>query len=254
MTTWKRQELNVNGVRTVMLTAGRGDPIVLLHGAGTFTGFDFALPWAEKFTVMIPYHPGFGESDDDPRITEAHDYVMHYLEWMDQLGLSKVNLVGFSLGGWLAARFASEHGHRMRRLVLVSPAGLKVPEHPTTDLFRLPPEQIPAMLAANFEVIRPYLPKGEDVEFAVARYRETTSLARIAWDRLYDPKLPRWLHRVTIPTLILWGAQDKLIPVGQADAWAKLIPGAKVRVFQNCGHLVLAEKPEALKAVADFLV
>ncbi|HLC43154.1 MAG TPA: alpha/beta hydrolase [Methylomirabilota bacterium] len=252
--TLKREEFTVNGVKIVQLTAGKGEPLVFFHGAGTFHGFDFALPWAEQYRVVIPFHPGFGESDDDPKITEMHDYVIHYLEWMDQLGLGKVNLVGFSLGGWMAAAFASEHAHRLKRLVLIAPAGLRVPEHPIKDLFRVPGEQIPAMLVHNFEVIRPHLPTGPDVDFLVARYRETSSLARIAWDRPYDLKLPRRLHRIKVPTLIVWGEQDQVIPVEQSDAWAKLIPGAKVKVFQEAGHLVLDEKPEALKEVAAFLV
>lgn len=251
--TLKREELTVNGIKIVQLTAGKGEPLVFFHGAGTFHGFDFALPWAEKYKLLIPYHPGFGESDDDQKISDMHDYVIHYLEWMDQLELGRVNLVGLSLGGWMAAAFASEHAHRLRRLVLVAPAGLRVSEHPTKDLFRVPGEQIPAMLVHNFEVIRPHLPTGPDVDFIVARYRETSSLARIAWDRPYDPKLPRRLHRINVPTLIVWGEQDQIIPVEQADAWAKLIPGAKVKVFQEAGHLVLDEKPEAVKEVAAFL-
>src|ERR1700674_5022763 len=102
MAKFEREVHTVNGVKTVLLTAGRGPPLVFLHGAGTWHGFDFALPWAEKFRVIIPFHPGFGESGDDPAMTDLHDYVMHYLDLFDALGLDKVRLVGFSLGGYLA--------------------------------------------------------------------------------------------------------------------------------------------------------
>jgi len=250
---FKREELSVNGIKTVMLTAGKGEPLMFWHGAGTFHGFDFALPWAERFRVLIPFHPGFGLSADDPSISSIHDYVMHYVELLDQLGLASVNLVGFSLGGYMAASFASEHGHRLRKLVLVAPAGLRVPEHPMVDLFRVPPEQVPGYLVANMEVLLPHLPKGPDIDFMVERYRESTSLARVAWERPWDPKLPKYLHRLRMPTLLVWGNQDRLIPVGQAAAWAKHMPDARIRSFDRAGHLVLDENPESVRAITDFL-
>jgi pimeloyl-ACP methyl ester carboxylesterase len=250
---FEREELTVNGVKVVMLTAGKGEPLMFWHGAGTFHGWDFALPWTEKYKVMIPFHPGFGESGEDTTISSMHDYVMHYLDLLDQLKLDRINLVGFSLGGWMAASFATEHAHRLRKLALVAPAGLRVPEHPMIDLFRVPPEEVPSYLVANLEVILPHLPKGHDVDFIVGRYREMTSVARVAWERGYDPKLPRWLHRVRVPTLLIWGEQDRLIPLGQAPAWANLIPGATVRSFKGAGHLVLDENSDAVRAVGEFL-
>ncbi len=140
---FERETHTINGVKTVVLTAGRGEPLVFWHGAGVWHGFNFARPWADKFRVIIPFHPGFGESGDDPALSDMHDYVMHYLELFDALGIDKFRLVGFSLGGWLAAKFASEHGHRITRLVLVGPAGLHGKGRPTGDLLSLPPEQIP---------------------------------------------------------------------------------------------------------------
>ena len=113
MTEFKRETHTVNGVKIILLTAGSGEPLLFLHGAGTFHGFEFAKPWADKFRVLLPFHPGFGESADDPAMNDIHDYVMHYVELLDLLGLDKVNLVGFSLGGYIAAKFAMEHGHRV---------------------------------------------------------------------------------------------------------------------------------------------
>ncbi|HUN52293.1 MAG TPA: alpha/beta hydrolase [Candidatus Sulfotelmatobacter sp.] len=249
-----REERRVNGVKVAMLTAGQGEPLVFLHGAGTFHGFDFALPWAEQHKVIIPFHPGFGESADDPAITGMHDYVMHYVELLDQLGLAKVNLVGFSLGGWMAAAFAMEHGHRVRKLVLVAPAGLKVAEHPMVDIFRIPGEELPGYLVADINVILPHLPKGPDIDFIVDRYREMTTVARIVWEKPFDRTLPRWLHRLgKVPTMILWGEKDRLIPVGQAGAWQRLIPNSSLHTEANAGHLVLDESPAAVRAVGKFL-
>src|SRR5262249_25615624 len=113
MAEFQREVHTVNGVKIVMYTAGKGQPLLFLHGAGTVHGFEFAEKWTKTFRVMVPFHPGFGESDDDPAMLDMHDYVMHYVELLDMLGIAKVNLVGFSLGGYLAARFATEHGHRV---------------------------------------------------------------------------------------------------------------------------------------------
>jgi pimeloyl-ACP methyl ester carboxylesterase len=175
------------------------------------------------------------------------------VELFDALGIDKTRLVGFSLGGLLAAKFASEHGHRVNRLVLVGPAGLRDKAHPTPDLFMLPPEKIPAMLVNNFEIIKPYLPEKPNLDFMGERYREGTTLARLLWERPWDPKLPRYLHRLTMPTLLVWGEDDKLIPVQQAETWRRFIPKADIQIFKGAGHLVLDEKREAVDAVQRFL-
>src|SRR5262252_11143937 len=132
-----RETYTVDGTRTVVYTAGRGEPLVFFHGAGTIDGFDFAEPWADRFRVIVPYHPGFGESADDPAITDIHDYVMHYLDLFDALKIDTMHLVGLSMGGYLAAKFASEHGQRVKNLVLIAPYGLHVPEHPTVDVIAI---------------------------------------------------------------------------------------------------------------------
>ena len=100
MTDLARETITVDGASVTFLTGGSGEPLVFFHGAGTFHGFEFARPWTENYRVIIPFHPGFGESADDDRIADMHDYVMHYMELFDRLELEQVNLVGFSLGGW----------------------------------------------------------------------------------------------------------------------------------------------------------
>jgi len=250
---FREQSLTVNGVKTAMLVGGAGEPLVFLHGGGVFSGFDFAIPWTERFKVYIPFHPGFGASGDDPELAEMHDYVLHYLELFDQVGLERgLRLVGFSMGGWLAAELALEHRRRLAKLVLVAPAGLRDPEHPGTDLFRIPPEEVPGYLVHDFGVIARHLPKEPDPDFVAARYREMTTVARIAWEHPFSRLLPRWLHRINLPTLLVWGEDDRLIPCAQSATWARLIPGAVVRTFPNAGHLVLDERPEAVRTVAEF--
>jgi pimeloyl-ACP methyl ester carboxylesterase len=253
---FEKLRLTVNGTDTVVLALGdaAAPPLVFFHGAGTFHGWEFARPWASDFRVLIPHHPGFAESGDMEGLREFGDFVLHYGALFDQLGLhSDVNLVGLSLGGRLAARFAISQQHRLRRLVLIAPAGLRVPEAPMEDLFRIPPEQIPRMLVKNFEVLLPWLPTDpHDLDFAVDRYRETRTVATVAWDEPFDRVIPRWMNTMTVPTMVMWGNDDALIPVGQAKAWAALVPDSDLRLFDNAGHLLLDESPAAVGAVVEF--
>jgi pimeloyl-ACP methyl ester carboxylesterase len=253
---FERQQIRVNGAEVVLFAGGAGAPLLFLHGAGTVAGFNFAAGWARKFTVYLPYHPGFGESADCAAITSVSDYVLHYLELLDHLKLDRVHLVGFSMGGWIAATLATQNSHRLKKLVLIAPAGLRVPEHPTTDIFRLKPEELPAYLVEDLEVLARCVPDphGADfLEFLVNDYHEMSSFARLAWERAYDPNLAKWLHRIAVPTLLLYGEKDRITPVQQSQTWAKLIPNAKVHTVKDAGHLVLDEQQEASAAVLDFL-
>jgi pimeloyl-ACP methyl ester carboxylesterase len=248
-----REEYTIDGVKTVVYTGGKGDPLVFFHGAGTVDGLDFTEAWTDKFRVIAAYHPGWGESGDDPSFTEMHDYVMHYLELFDALKLDTFNLVGLSLGGYLAAKFAIEHSHRVKKLALIAPYGMHDPEHPTLDIISTPGEQLVPMLASNFEVLKNRLPANPDIDFIAARYRESTTVARLLWEHPIDSRLPRYAHRLKMPTLILWGDEDKIIPVQQAQLWRNHIPNAEVMIVKGAGHLVHLEKPEVLPAIARFL-
>jgi pimeloyl-ACP methyl ester carboxylesterase len=255
MTEFRKCDLLVDGVRVQVIEAGKGKPLIYFHGAGAGGGFDELLPLAEKHRLIVPVHPGFGGSDDDLTISSVFDYVVHYATLFDALKLHEpVDLVGHSLGGWIASLFTIFQGHRVHRLVLACPAGLRVPEHPGVDLFMIAPEDLPSTLAASPMVLAKMTQSEVTVDMKVARYREMTSLARVIWERSCDPKLDRWLKHVSVPTLILWGEQDKILPVQQAQCWAdRLGSGAEIAIFNGVGHLVFLESPRAVKRVASFL-
>jgi pimeloyl-ACP methyl ester carboxylesterase len=253
MPAYREEHYDVNGIDTAVFSAGEGPPLVFLHGGGTVEGFDSLLPLAERASLIVPHHPGFGASADDPSVDSLHDYVLHYLDLFDILGLDEVSLIGFSLGGYFASMLAIEQAHHVRRLVLTAPAGLHVPEHPATDLFSVPDEEVLGYLTADMSVFDGKVPMPPTPEFLAERYREVTSLARVIWKRNYDPKLAKWLHRITMPTLIVWGEADRVVPVEQAQIWAGHIPEAQVRTFAGVGHLVFAESSDALDAVGDFV-
>jgi pimeloyl-ACP methyl ester carboxylesterase len=253
MAAYREERLTIKGVETVVQIAGEGAPLVFLHGAGTVTGFDALLPLADRFKLVVPFHPGFGPTADDPTIDDVHDYRRHYLDLFDALEIEELSLVGHSMGGWIATNFAIDHPERVRRLVLGAPLGLKVDDHPTQDMFTIPGEEVLSHLAADPSVFEGHVPMPPTPEFLADRYRETTSAARVLWARPYDLKVSRWLHRLKMPTLILWGDADRLIPVEQAAVWAELVPGAEVKTLPGVGHLLFDESSEALEAVAGFV-
>jgi pimeloyl-ACP methyl ester carboxylesterase len=249
-----RQEVTVSGIRTVVYSAGQGTPLVFLHGAGTFTGFAYAQGWTKTHRVIIPHHPGFGESADDPRIDAIGDHALHCLDLFDALGLGALDLVGYSFGGWMAAETAILQPDRVRRLALVAPAGLVVRDPPAADLMAMHPRDVPAHLMHRPERLKPFLPEGHDIEFLALRYREQTALARVVWERPSgNPKLERWLHRLRMPTLLLWGEHDRVRPVAHAARWQAGLPESRLEILPDAGHLVLEEAPEAAGRIAAFL-
>jgi pimeloyl-ACP methyl ester carboxylesterase len=253
MASFTEERHEINGIETVVLTAGEGEDLVFFHGAGTVTGFDSLLPLAERFRLVVPFHPGFGPSADDPAVDAITDYARHYLDLFDRLGIGEMSLVGHSMGGWLAATFAIDHTERVRRLVLAAPLGLRVPEHPTADIFVIPNEEFLEHLAADHSIFEGRIPDPPTPEFLAGHYREMTSTARLLWERNHDLKLPRWLHRLTMPTLLLWGEADRIIPAAQIDAWSEYVPGADRRTLPGVGHLLFDESAEAVTAAGDFV-
>jgi pimeloyl-ACP methyl ester carboxylesterase len=255
MTPFRRSDLVIDGVRVQILEAGKGKPLVYFHGAGTGRGFDELLPFAENHRLIVPIHPGFGGSDDDLKINSILDYVVHYATLFDQLKLDEpVDLIGHSLGGWIASLFAVFNSHRLRRMVLACPAGLRAPGHPSMDLFMIPPDKLPTYLVASPAVLAEITQAEVTVDMIVARHREMTSLARVIWESSYDPKLDRWLKHVAVPTLILWGDEDKILPVQQGRQWVdRLACNAEIATFEGVGHLVFVEMPDAVKRVESFV-
>ena len=150
---FQQDTVSIAGNNCALFTAGTGRPLLFMHGAGTWHGLDFALPWTSTHRVLIPIHPNWSGSAEDPSMNTIHDYVMHYLELIDQLGLDQVDLVGLSMGGRMAAQFTAEHRRRVRKLVLVAPAGLDAPGYPLTDVSQIPPDEILSYLTENPEQI-----------------------------------------------------------------------------------------------------
>ena len=239
-----------------LLRGGEGPPLLFLHaagGAGMWHPFHRML--SERFEVFAPDHPGFGKSDQLALVEGVDDLTYHNLDLMDRLGVEKAIVVGASFGGWLAAELAVHSPHRVERLVLISPVGLRIPEHPVADLFIMTPEQKVAALFYDPAVAAKMFPAEPDVDFILEMYKNDTAFARYAWTPfLNDPKLERRLGRITAPTLVLWPAADRVVPKAHCERYAERIPNARLEVVPDAGHAVFIEDPERVAGpVLGFL-
>ena len=238
--------VELNGCRTHLRRAGKGQPLLFLHGAsGAPVIMPFMRALAESFDVLVTEHPGYGRSDEPEWLENIHDMAYFYLDFLEKLDLKDVVLVGSSMGGWMAAEIAVRDTSRLKSVVLVSPAGLSAPGVLPADIFLLPPEEMVRALfvdqkLAEARLAEPVTPESID---AALKNRHTT--ARLAWEpRLHDPHLAKWLHRIDVPVTIVWGEQDRILPVGLAAEWKKHLPGAALEIIPNCGHLPHAEAME----------
>ena len=255
---FSEEYINVRGKKIQMLVGGEGEPLLYLHSAGGEVAW---LPFFEllskKYKVYVPGHPGFAKSDGLQEIDSMEDLAFHYTDLMDQVGLQQPFLVGLSLGGWVAAELATRYSERIKKLVLINPAGLRVPGFPMEDMFAANPQETRALVFADpeSEVAREFIPDEptEEIMENVLRAREAT--ARVGWNPyLCNPKLRSRLYRVKTPTLILWGESDRLIPKRHGIVYSEEITGAKLIGISDCGHAPPFEKPEeTAHFLEDFL-
>jgi pimeloyl-ACP methyl ester carboxylesterase len=248
----------VGDLRIEWSSRGAGAPVLFLHAEN---GPDMAAPvldlMARSARVMAPAHPGYGRSELDRAMTGVDDLALFYLDLLRQFDLTDVTLVGVGIGGWIAAEMAVHDTARVARLVLGNPVGIKVGDRETrdiVDMFSLTDKVYAEHAWADPALGLPdttQLP--DDVLTAMARAREST--ARFGWSPyLHDPKLKRRLRRVDVPTLVVWGAADRLVGVEYGRAYAAAIPGARFEVIEGAGHFPHLEKPaEFAGLVGSFI-
>src|SRR5436190_281508 len=210
---------------------------------------------------MAPTHPSSGKSGGFDKIDTIEDMAFHYLELCDALGLEEVILGGVSLGGWIAAEFAVRWPERVKKLWISAAPGLWVEGQPPHDLFRYMenrPESRQRMREILFHDAQGYMAKliladNPDEERLLQGYQAMTVLARLVWERPYDPKLAARLHRVQCPVLLVWGDHDRVVPPEYGQAYQKYIAGAEMKLIKDCGHLPMFEKEaDFVEAISKF--
>jgi pimeloyl-ACP methyl ester carboxylesterase len=242
---------------------GTGDPLLFLHTAGGLPSFTPELQeFAKRFTVIAPLLPGFGSTGEEHLHEDVQKLVFWGWDFVDALKIDRPILVGHSFGGMLAAEMAATEPSRVKKLVLVAPAGLFLQENPTLDFFACSPERLakaafhdPESEAAKAFTAVPTDPEAA-TEAIVARAKALAMAGRFLWPN-GDRGLNERLYRIKAPTLLLWGASDGIIPPAYADAFKRLLTGAsnvKVQKIAAAAHALFPEQPQAaVKAVMDFL-
>ncbi len=249
-----RGTVRVAGCEVSVLRFGRGTPTLVLHG---FEPFDDASPFlgalAEHVEVIAPDHPGYGASSTPPWLDTIQDLVFFYREFVAALGFERVNVVGHGLGGWIALELAMRSAV-VRSLVLIDSAGMVVKGVDGIDTFMCTAEQLhragfadPALAEASM------VPASERA--VELQLKNGLSNALLGWQpRFHDPHLRKWIHQLDVPTLVLWGADDRIFPPAYGAELSRLIDGARLTVFDDCGYAAPIERPaDIAAAVGAFL-
>jgi pimeloyl-ACP methyl ester carboxylesterase len=240
-----------------------GPTLVYLHSAtGEVPLAPVLEDLAETYQVVAPLFPGFGESEGIDQINDIEDAVFHLLDLWDALGLSErgAAVVGASLGGWMAAELAMRYPSSTSHLVLVNPAGLFIENHPIKEIFGRQPAELAEDLFADqhhpmaemMHQFQAVVDSKAEIPFDLMKpmLQSLAATAKVAWNPyLHDPKLLRRLYRVTAATLVVHGADDRLIPREHAVAYAEAIGGARLVDVEGAGHLLPLEKPAELAAL-----
>jgi pimeloyl-ACP methyl ester carboxylesterase len=262
----------MNGLQTLALRDGlftvkyyhygMGTSLVYLHGAGGLPAFTPDLEiLSQHFAVTAPLHPGFGSTGEEHLHADVLKLTLHTWDVLDALGIDEPILVGHSLGGMLAAEMAALEPRRVKKLVLVGVAGLWLDDYPTADFFAMKPEELveAAFYDPQSEPAKAFLALPQDkaaaTEVTIQRLKGFAAAGRFLWP-LPDRGLSERLYRVKAPTLLLWGAGDKLIPPPYAGAFQQLLTSSgevKVQMIPRAGHMVLWEQTRAAtRAIFEF--
>jgi len=255
MTEPTTSKLNVRGCNITMRRAGAGRPLLYLHGGGGAGWLPFMADLAARHDVLVPEHPGFGASDTPDWLDTIADIARFYLDLMDQLDLQNVDLVGHSLGGWIAAELAVRNTRRLSSLTLIGSGGIHVPGVAQVDTFLVNDEQLIRSLFDSPKLIEMMLAEAKRPELEDIILKNRTTTAKLVWQpRGYDPHLAKWLHRIDVPTHLIWGANDRIYPQAYALAFQRLIPGSSVTIISDSGHVPQAEQRQAfVTALEGFL-
>lgn len=250
------QIVKVGDIGVSLRRAGKGPPLLFLHGA---EGYSQWLPFfdalAEQYELLVPEHPGFGASDDPPLIRSVSDMAMFYLDFLEALELRDIHIVGHSLGGWIAAEILIRDQSRAKSLTLISSAGIRVEGVPSGDIFIWNREELLRNVFYNqaYADIALSLQPTEQQFDAMLKNRFTAT--KLGWQpRWFNPDLEKWLHRIKLPSLIIWGDEDKVMPADYAGLWRERLPDARLVMIEKCGHVPQIEKlSETIDPLRDFL-
>ena len=240
-------EVTIAGARTKVLEGGQGRHLLFLHGAEGPDTYSSAYleELAKSFRVIAPWHPGFGHSERPKGFAKIDDLAYFYLDLAEHHGLNDAVLAGSSFGGWIALEMAVRDASRFSHLALSAPLGFKAGGRETRDIFDLylvGPADWPQYFLADKSLLPDYPNRSGDELMGIAKSREAMTL--YGWQPyMHNPVLMRWLHRIKLPTLFVWGEKDRMVSVDYGRAYAARIPGSRFEVLAGAGHLAHVEQP-----------
>jgi len=228
---------------------GQGPALLFLRSEDSLADASaFIDALAKDFDVIIPDHPGFRASDTPDWLKGIGDAAYFYLDFLEQLDLDRLHMVGGSLGGWIAAEVAIRTCERIATLNLIAPFGVRRKGLPFGDIFMWTPEENLQHRLFNQVLAEQLLAaaRTQSPETATAYLKDRYATARLCWHpRFHNPELERWLPRILRPLQLIWGDSDKVVPVGIAAAWQQALPQARLSVIERSGHLPQLEHPQA---------
>ncbi len=242
----RESRIDIAGTALRVVEDGAGDPVLYLHGAGGWNWPPLLAALARHFRVIVPEHPGFGRSTIPDWMMSVGDLAFFYLDAMRALGLERCHLAGHSLGGWTAAEIAIRSTSRLRSLTLLAPAGVLAPEAPYDDIFAWSAEELARRNFFDQGLAETRIKALADSDLDVT-LQNRAGAARLAWSpRLHNPQLRLWLHLIDVPTLVLWGRDDRIVPFACHRTFIAEIPGAELAVLADCGHALHTEQAGAV--------
>lgn len=257
-TPYSEERQAVAATQLYFLKAGAGNPLLVLHGVEGHEGWlQFYDALATRATVYAPAHPGFTQTPCPAWLeTIAHQAVFYHW-FIQEAALGPVDVVGIGIGGWIAAQMAVMCSHNLRHLILVDAAGIRPQHHEVLDIFITPWKQVidRAFYAPAQSPEYQRLYGGEFQEFGGPREAGRTMSIRMCFRPfMYDPALPGMLGKVRVPTRIVWGADDQIIPVECGQLYQQGIPGATLHLIDQCGHWPHLERPHELaRLIQEFV-
>jgi pimeloyl-ACP methyl ester carboxylesterase len=253
---WTASTIDVAGTKLHVARAGRGRPVMVLHHeTGTLDRLPFYDSLAAHYDVLVPHHPGYSRSERPEWMRSARDIAVIYRGLLSDLKVGNAALVGLGFGGWIAAEMASMAPADLSRLVLVGAMGIKPPQG---DILDLAVTGYVDYARAGFHDQKAFdrvygaEPSVDQLEmWDICREMSF----RIAWKPyMYSQTLPYLLGAVRVPSLVVWGDDDKIVPLSAGKTYAKALPNAKLEIVKASGHCVDMEQPEALaKLVTNFI-
>jgi pimeloyl-ACP methyl ester carboxylesterase len=255
-TAYTTESIPVGETQLYLLKGGEGRACLALHGIEGHEGWlAFHDALAPRATVYAPSHPGYGHTDWPDWITSVRHQAVFYNWFLQDAGLHDVDLLGIGLGGWIAAEMAIMDTSRLRHLVLVAATGIRPERSELLDIFVVPWRHVIERGFLNSQRSPEYqriYGAAPIQEFGgIREFGRTMSMRMCFRPYMYDPSLPGMLGKVDVPSLVVWGEDDEIVPVEVGHLYQRAIPGSVLKTIPQCGHFAHLDQPQQLARIVQ---